>query len=111
MDKKSRKLEEKEVLRELAPRTRAVQVGNVEVEARAHLREVLIQGGMAVVTAMLEEEVERLCGPRYSRLEGVASRWGTASGEAVLGGRRVKLERPRVRQGKGEVPLSTYQHF
>jgi putative transposase len=41
----------------------------------------------------------------------MASRWGHGPGEAVLGGRKVALKRPRVRQGKQEVPLATYQQF
>jgi hypothetical protein len=63
MHKGSRKSPSREVVRELTPRVRSIQVGSVEVEARAKLRDVLIQGGLAVATAMLEEEVERLCGP------------------------------------------------
>lgn len=111
MKKKSSKSKSREVVPEISPALRTVRVGSLEVEARAQLREVLIQGGLAVATAMLEEEVEKLCGPRYGRGEGLASRWGHGPGEAVLGGRRVKLERPRVRQGKNEVPLETYEQF
>ena len=111
MTKKSRKSQQREAVRELAPRLQSVQVGSLEVEARSQLRDVLIRGGLAVATAMLEDEVERLCGARYSRAEGVASRWGHAPGEAVLGGRKVKLERPRVRQGRREVALETYARF
>jgi putative transposase len=111
MHKGSRKSPSREVVRELTPRVRSIQVGSVEVEARAKLRDVLIQGGLAVATAMLEEEVERLCGPRYARTGGEASRWGHGPGEAVLGGRRVKLERPRVRSEGREVPLETYEQF
>ena len=111
MTKKSRKSQQREAVRELAPRLQSVQVGSLEVEARSQLRDFLIRGGLAVATAMLEDEVERLCGARYSRAEGVASRWGHAPGEAVLGGRKVKLERPRVRQGRREVALETYARF
>jgi putative transposase len=111
MSKRNKKKQEREVIRELAPRVREVQVGSVEVEVRARLRDVLVQGGMAVATAMLEEEVARLCGPRYSREAGLASRWGYGPGEAVLGGRRVKLERPRVRKDGQEVDLKTYTDF
>src|SRR5690242_7807280 len=97
MKKRSRKLRSKEVVPEISPALRTVRVGNLEVETRSRLRDVLIQGGMAVAAAMLEEEIARLCGPRYSRAEGAASRWGHGPGEAVLGGRKVKLERPRAR--------------
>ncbi len=78
MKQTSRKTSRREVP-ELRPALREVRIGNVEIEVRSRLREVLLQGGMAVATAMLEEEVERLCGPRYSRGEGLASRWGCRS--------------------------------
>src|SRR3954470_4271619 len=111
MTKRRRKPEGKKAVPEIHPVLRTVHVGSLQMEARAKLRDVLIRGGLAVATAMLEEEVERLCGPRYSRGEGMPSRWGHGPGEAVLGGRRVALKRPRVREGKQEVPLATYQQF
>src|SRR5207244_13446966 len=42
-----------------------------------------------------------------------AVRHGRESGEVTLGGRRVAVERPRVRSadGSGEVRLATYEHF
>src|SRR5207245_8102202 len=43
----------------------------------------------------------------------VAVRHGHESGEVTLGGRRVAVERPRVRSadGRAEVRLRTYEHF
>lgn len=111
MEKRSRKRQRREVVKALGARLRQVQVGSLQLEAQAQLREVLVAGGLAVARAMLEEEVGRLCGPRYVREVGLASRWGHGPGEAVLGGRRVKLQRPRVRQGGKEVALETYQRF
>ncbi len=61
MKQTSRKTCRREVP-ELRPALREVRIGNVEIEVRSRLREVLLQGGMAVAMAMLEEEVERLCG-------------------------------------------------
>jgi putative transposase len=45
--------------------------------------------------------------------ERTAVRHGHEDGEVTLGGRRVPIERPRVRtaDGESEVPLSTYEHF
>ena len=42
-----------------------------------------------------------------------AVRHGRESGEVTLGGRRVPVNRPRVRtaDGESEVPLWTYEHF
>jgi putative transposase len=46
-------------------------------------------------------------------LERSAVRHGHESGEVTLGGRRVAVERPRVRSadGSAEVPLASYEHF
>ena len=45
--------------------------------------------------------------------ERTAVRHGHEDGEVTLGGRRVGVERPRVRtaDGESEVPLATYDHF
>jgi putative transposase len=108
---KSRKAQWREAVRRIGPAVQSVPVGNVEVETRTSLRDVLIRGGLAVAMAMFEEEVQRLCGPRYSRGEGLASRWGHGPGEVVIGGRKATIERPRVRQGGRERALSTYEQF
>lgn len=85
-----------------------VPVGEVLIDVAAEFRELLVKGGLAVASALFSAEVEQLCGPRYGRGEELASRWGTSPGEAVLGGRRVRLPRPRVRGTEGEVPLQSY---
>ena len=36
---------------------------------------------------------------------------GSAEGELPLGGRRVSIRRPRVRDGRGEVQLPTWERF
>jgi putative transposase len=43
----------------------------------------------------------------------IAVRHGRETGEVTLGGRRVRIERPRVRtaDGESEVPLESYRHF
>jgi transposase-like protein len=87
----------------------SVNVGEVLVEVGAEFRELLCRGGMAIAAALLEDEVTQLCGPRYARGEELASRWGMARGEVVLGGRRAKLSRPRVRRDGAEVELETYR--
>jgi transposase-like protein len=40
-----------------------------------------------------------------------ATRAGFADGELAMGGRRVTIRRPRVRDVDGEVPLPTWEHF
>ena len=108
MSKRSRKPSLREV--SSVPEQVSVAVGEVLVDVGAEFRELLVRGGMAVAAALFRDELTALCGPRYSRGE-AASRWGTAPGEAVLGGRRVRLRRPRVRDANGEVELETYRQL
>ena len=59
---------------------------------------------------MLEEDRTALCGPRYAhRAERPASRAGSVSSGVVLGGRKVRVPRPRVRAGGAEVPFPTFR--
>ena len=53
-------------------------------------------------------EVEPL-GLHLWRVRRAASRAGTVPGEVVLGGRKVAVQRPRVRADGREVPLPTFQ--
>ena len=82
-------------------------------DARATLHEAVIAAGMSVLSAMLEEDRTKLCGPRYVHdAERRASRAGHAEGELAMGGRRVRVRRPRVRSADGrELPLETWERF
>jgi len=78
------------------------------------LMDWVINGGLAVLAALLEQEREALCGPRYRHLAGrTATRSGYAPGELVLGGRRVSVKRPRVRAAGGgeEIALPSWEQF
>jgi transposase-like protein len=80
------------------------------VDTRTELFELAMRSGLRVFTAMLEEDRTALCGPRYAHQPGrSASRAGTVPSEVVLGGRKVAIQRPRVRTADGEVPLPTFQ--
>jgi transposase-like protein len=80
---------------------------------RADLRAFVTRAGMEALAAMLEEDRASLCGPRYEHdAERTCSRAGYAPGELVMGGRRVSVTRPRVRDRDGrEVPLSSWGAF
>ncbi|HXN33287.1 MAG TPA: IS256 family transposase [Polyangiaceae bacterium] len=82
-------------------------------EARTTLYETVVHAGMAVLSAMLEEDRTRLCGRRYEHdRERLATRGGHTEGELPFGGRRVRVRRPRVQGSDGrDVPLPTWQHF
>jgi len=69
-----------------------------------------MRSGLKVFTAMLEEDRTAVCGPRYAHEpDRPASRAGTVRSEVVLGGRKVAIQRPRVRTADGEVALPTFQ--
>ena len=78
------------------------------VDARSELFELAVRSGLKVLETMLEEDRTALCGPRYAHLEQRrAARAGTVSSEVVLGGRKIAVQRPRVRAD--EVSLPTFQ--
>lgn len=83
------------------------------IDAKATLHDAVVSAGLSVLAAMLEEERTKLCGPRYAHASGrVASRGGHADGELAMGGRRVRVRRPRVRSVEGnEVALETWERF
>jgi putative transposase len=75
------------------------------------LETLAIELGLLVATGLLEDEVTRLCGPRYERQpDRIHTRYGRQRGMATLVGQKIAIERPRVRRtdGGGEVPLETY---
>ncbi len=82
----------------------------------SHLREGLLAASTAVGLEVLDElmaaEVDGLAGPRgRHRADRVAYRHGSEAGTVTLGGRRLRVERPRVRSADGaaELPLATYE--
>ena len=91
-----------------------VPIVGLMAAVKGALLDWVINGGLAVVAALLEQEREALCGPRYRHLPNrTATRSGYAPAEAVLGGRRVSLKRPRVRDvdtGE-ELALPSWEHL
>jgi putative transposase len=80
------------------------------VDTRTELFELAMRSGLRVFTAMLEEDRTAICGPRYAHQpDRRASRAGKVPSEVVLGGRKVAIQRPRVRTAEEEVPLPTFQ--
>jgi transposase-like protein len=75
------------------------------------LESLALELGLLVASSLLEDEVTRLCGPRYQRQPGrTHTRYGRQRGVATLAGQKVAIERPRVRRASGgaELPLETY---
>ena len=79
---------------------------------RHDLYTFVIQEGLKAFDQMLEEDRERLCGPVKAKgSSGNPVRWGRTDGRLSMGGRRVVVSRPRVRQNGKEVELPTWQEF
>jgi transposase-like protein len=75
--------------------------------------EVVLAHGFEGVMVMLEADRAELCGPnRCWQPERKAYRYGHDEGRLVLGGRTVKVRRPRVRGiHGGEIELPSWRHF
>jgi len=71
------------------------------------------EAGLLIIKSVIDHEVERVAGKRYERSSDKrSSRWGSQPGYVVFGGRKVDIDRPRVRDKKGEeVELKSYGKF
>jgi putative transposase len=79
-------------------------------ELQAEVEQLTGEAGLRIIGAILENEVTRRVGPSHQPgPESGAVRWGRQPGYVVFGGRKVAIERPRVRTRKGrEVELDSY---
>lgn len=92
-----------------APKLRAVgqrrvlPMVEVLVEADQALHDLVVDTGMQVVAALLEEDRVAICGPRSQpQADRRAYRYGFDRGQLVLGGRKVSVAKPRCRSVDGE---------
>src|SRR4051794_38359276 len=106
-----RTVEQAQDTRELAlPPSVQEALGELVNAAKDGLLALSVGVGLGVLAAMLEAEVCEVVGPKHARLpDRAAVRHGHEAGGGTLGGRRVAVERPRVRaaDGSGEVALAT----
>lgn len=89
-------------------------IEQLELDVRVELIRELIPLGLAEVGRMLDEDVQRLAGPKHARKgsgEEAAYRHGTNPGSVRLGGQRHPVRVPRVRGHAGEVRLETYDRL
>ena len=89
-------------------------LGELVGSAKEGLLALSVGVGLSVLAELLEEEVVEVVGPKGRHDPArTAVRHGQESGEVTLGGRRVGIERPRVRSvdGCSEVRLRTYEYF
>jgi putative transposase len=89
-------------------------LGQLVGSAKEGLLALSVGVGLGVLAELLDEEVEEVVGAKGKHdPDRTAVRHGHETGEVTLGGRRVRVERPRVRSadGRAEVRLRTYEHF
>jgi putative transposase len=89
-------------------------LGELAGAAKEGLLALSVGIGLGVLAELMAEEVDEVVGPKGKHdPDRSAVRHGREGGEVTLGGRRVPVERPRVRatDGSGEVGLGTYRHF
>jgi putative transposase len=97
----------------LPPRVQEA-LGQLVGSAKEGLLALSVGVGLGVLAELLEEEVVDVVGAKGKHdPDRVAVRHGHESGEVTLGGRRVAVERPRVRSAdrQAEVRLRTYEYF
>ena len=98
---------------QLSPRVQEA-LGELAGAAKEGLLALSVGLGLGVLETLMGEEVEELCGPKGRHdPDRTAFRHGSDDGAVTLGGRRVAVEKPRVRakDGSGELALSSYEHF
>jgi hypothetical protein len=96
------------------PEQVTVAVAELASAAREGLLALAVGTGLQVLQAMLAEDVARLVGPKGRHNPARAAvRHGSEPGQVTLGGRRVRIPRPRVRSADGarELSVPTYQAF
>ena len=97
----------------LPPRVQEA-LGELVGVAQEGLLALSVGVGLGVLAELMEEEVTEAVGPRGRHDPNrSAVRHGHEPGEVTLGGRRVGVERPRVRSADGaqELELEVYRHF
>lgn len=77
-------------------------------ELQIKLMEDCRNAALSFARALMEDEVERLAGKKFSHKSDLqCHRGGTDLTRIVVGGEKVRVTRPRIRNSDGEVELST----
>jgi transposase-like protein len=89
-------------------------LGGLVGAAREGLLALSVGVGLGVVHELMEAEVTEVVGPKGRHdPRRAAKRHGHEDGSMTLGGRRVKVSRPRMRtvDDEHELPVATYEYF
>jgi putative transposase len=96
------------------PEEVSVALAEIAHSAKEGLLALAVGAGLQVLQQIMEESVTALAGPKgkHNR-DRVAVRHGHEHGSVTLGGRRVGVQRPRVRaaDGSGELQVAAYELF
>src|SRR6266542_4355746 len=96
------------------PEQVTVALAEIAESATEGLLALAVGAGLQVVQTLMEESVVALAGPKGKHNpDRTAVRHGHEHGSVTLGGRRVAVQRPRVRaaDGSGELPVAAYELF
>jgi transposase-like protein len=89
-------------------------LGELVGAAREGLMALSVGVGLGVVHELMQAEVDEVVGPKGKHDPGrTAKRHGHEDGSLTLGGRRVRVRRPRMRSADDhrELPVQTYEFF
>src|SRR6185436_12133649 len=79
------------------------------LQTKAEIEALSAQAGLTIIQSLMEQEVQERCGPWGSQS---AFRHGKQNGYVIYAGRKVTVNKPRVRGTTGtEVPLESYRAF
>jgi len=91
----------------------SIAMGEIAEDMREGLLALAVGAGLQVMATLMEADVAAVCGPRGKHdPRRSAVRHGRERGSVTLGGRRVGVDRPRMRASDGgEVPVAAYELF
>jgi putative transposase len=96
------------------PEQVTVALAEIAESAKEGLLALAVGAGLQVMQTLMEESITALAGPKGKHNpHRTAVRHGHEQGSVTLGGRRVAVQRPRVRaaDGAGELPVAAYELF
>ena len=96
------------------PAETTIALASIAETMREGLLAFTTAAGLAVFRTLLDEELTGLIGPKHAKNPDRVGNWhGTTTGQVVLGGRKITVERPRGRLvgGGGEIGSDTWDVF
>ena len=87
-------------------------LADIAEQLRRGVDRMLFEAELDLLQLIMNDEMRWLTGERYQRRGSRdMERWGTAPGSVIIRGQKVRLDRPRVRSGKADVKLGSYELF